>query len=114
MAMKPVNTDTKHFLDAMSVPLIDPGLLSEIVATAGDLSLLLSADGRIASVMINPHHAAFGQLDNWVGQNFSAIVTEESREKFARRMDAIIRPGAKSLAVEINHAGLTLWEFPVR
>ena len=104
----------KHFLDAMAMPLIDPGLLSEIVATAGDLCLLIAADGRVASVMVNPHHTAFGQLQGWVGQHYSAIVIEDSREKFARRMDAVVKPGAKSMSVEVNHAGLPIWEFPVR
>lgn len=96
------------------MPLIDPELLSEIVATASDISLLVTAEGRVAAVMINPHHPAFGQLDGWVGQNFNDIVTEESREKFSRRLEAVRKPGARSVAVEVNHTGLALWEFPVR
>ncbi len=114
MAKKPVNTDAKHFLDGLSVPLMDPGLLSDIVATAADLSLILSSDGRVAAVMVNPHHPAFGQLESWVGQRFTDIVNEESREKFVRRWDTIGKPGAKSLVVEVNHVGLSMWEFPIR
>lgn len=109
-----VNTDTKHFLDGLSMPLIDPGLLSEIVSTASDLSLMLHADGRVASVMINPHHPAFGQLDDWVGKHVHDITTEESHEKLNRRMEQIRKPGVKSLAIEVNHTGLSIWEFPVR
>lgn len=114
MAIDPVNTDMKQFVDGKFLPLIDPTLLSEIVATAADLSLLLTADGRIITVMVNPHHPAFGQLDGWAGLNFMEIINEESREKFARRMEAFARPNAKSLAVEVNHNGLAIWEFPVR
>lgn len=114
MAKNLVNTDVKQFFDGMSMPLIDPGLLSEILVTSADLSLLLSGDGRVSAVLVNPHHPAFGQIEGWVGQLFSDIVTEESREKFVRRMDAIVKPGTKSLAVEVNHTGLSIWEFPIR
>lgn len=114
MANKPVNTDTKHFLGAMSLPLIEPGLLSDIVETSADLSLIISADGRVTTVMVNPHHSAFGQLESWVGQRFVDIINEESREKFARRMDVIVRPSTRSLVVEVNHTGLAIWEFPIR
>lgn len=109
-----VNTDTNHFLTGALMPPVDPGLLSEIVATAADISVLVSGDGRVASVMVNPHHPAFGKLDDWVGQPFLDIVNEENRPKFTRRMEAILKPGAKSLAVEVNHTGLSIWEFPVR
>lgn len=114
MAKNPVNTDTKHFLAGASMPLVDPELLSEIVATASDISLMVTAEGRVASVMVNPHHPAFGQLQDWVGQQFLDIVTEESGEKFIKRLDAILKPGTGSLAVEVNHVGLSIWEFPVR
>jgi transcriptional regulator PpsR len=114
MAIILVNTDTNHFLAGMAMPLVDPELLSEIVATAADISLLVADDGRVAAVMINPHHPAFGKLDDWVGQHFFDIVTEESRPKFTKRLEAVMKPGAKSVAVEVNHVGLSIWEFPVR
>ncbi|MGV8952396.1 MAG: transcriptional regulator PpsR [Cypionkella sp.] len=94
--------------------MIEPDLLSEIVATSADLSLIIAFDGRVTAVMINPHHPAFGQLDHWVGQNFKDIVNEESAEKFARRLKSIVVPSSKSLVVEVNHIGPTTWEFPIR
>lgn len=109
-----MNTDTKHFLTGMSLPLIDPELLSEIVSTGADISLLISADRRIAAVMINPAHPAFGGLENWVGRPVSEVVDEESHDKLTRRLDAMAKPGARFLAVEINHVDQALWEFPVR
>lgn len=114
MVRKPVNTDAKQFLAGMSMPLIDPELLAEIVATASDISLMVSAEGVVTSVLVNPHHPAFGQLEDWIGKPFADIVTEESNEKFVRRLEAILKPDVNSLAVEVNHLGLTLWEFPVR
>ncbi len=114
MANVTVITDTKLVQDAPFLPQIDPALLSDIVATAADLSLLLNHEGRIVSVMVNPHHAAFGQLDAWVGQNFADIINDDSREKLVRRIEALAKPNAKSVAIEVNHTGLAIWEFPVR
>ncbi len=108
-----VNTDTKHFLDGLALPLIDPGMLSEIVSTASDLSLMITADGRVTAVMINPHHPAFGKLSDWVGKHIHEIITEESRDKLDRRMEQIQKSGVRSLALEVNHTGLALREFPV-
>lgn len=109
-----VNTDSKHFLAGMSLPLIDPELFSEIVSTAADISLLLAHDGRVTAVLVNPHHPAFEKLDGWVGKHVSQIVTEESHEKFLKRQEALNRPGSGSLAIEVNHSDVTIWEFPVR
>ena len=109
-----VNTDMKHFLNGTSMPLIDPEMLSEIVSTAADISLLISSDARVLAVMVNPAHPVFGRLDSWVGKPIAEIITEESFEKLVKRLDVISRPGARSLAVEINHIDQSLWEFPVR
>lgn len=114
MAKKHVKTDTEDFFGTQTLPLIDPAQLREIVSTVADLSVIVAADGRVRAVMVNPHHAAFGQLQDWVGKPFDDCVAEESREKFARRMKAIAAPGAKSLVVEVNHAGHAMWEFPIR
>ena len=114
MAIAAVNTDTKHFLTGMTMPLIDPEMLSEIVSTAADISLLIANDGHVVAVMVNPGHPAFGRLEAWVGRPLSEIVTEESNEKLIRRIETVNRPGSRSVVVEINHLDPSLWEFPVR
>ncbi len=96
------------------MPLIDPALLSEIVSTAADISLLVAHEGRVTALTVNPHHPAFGQLEGWVGRHMSEVVTEESYEKFTRRMEALAKPGSRSLSLEINHTDNAIWEFPVR
>ena len=72
-----MNTDSNQLLAGMSVPLIDPELLSDIVATAGDISLVVSADGHVISVLPNPHHASFGRLSHWVGRKASEITVAD-------------------------------------
>ena len=96
------------------MPLIDPEMLSEIVSTAADISLLITGDARVAAVMVNPGHPAFGRLDAWVGKPVEDIVTDESYEKLVKRLAVITKQGSRALAVEINHVDQSLWEFPVR
>lgn len=96
------------------MPLIDPEMLSEIVSTAADISMLITGDARVAAVMVNPGHPAFGRLDGWVGKPVEDVVTDESYEKLVKRLAVITKQGARALAVEINHVDQSLWEFPVR
>lgn len=93
---------------------MDPVLLSEIISTAADISLTIGCDGRVVSVMVNPHHRAFGQLSHWVGLPARDVMTSESFDKLERRLDALAKPGAKSMAVELNHIDSTVSEFPIR
>jgi len=109
-----VNTDSKHILSGMSVPLIDPELLSEIITTAADISLLITADGRVASVAVNPHHRSFGQIGHWVGRPVRDFLTPESFAKLDSRLATMGRPGARTVAIELNHIDESAWEFPVR
>ncbi|MGL6209862.1 MAG: transcriptional regulator PpsR [Paracoccaceae bacterium] len=98
----------------MSVPLIDPELLSEIISTAADISILVTAEGRVGSVLVNPHHRSFGSLNHWVGQPVRSFLTSESWAKLEGRLVSMTRPGARTQAVELNHTDQTAWEFPVR
>lgn len=109
-----MNTDTNHLISGMSMPLIDPELLSEIIATAADICLMLSSDGHITGVMVNPQHSSFGHLGHWVGRPAVEIMTGESFVKFSKRMADLMKPNARSTAVELNHVDDTEWEFPVR
>lgn len=109
-----VNTDTKHFLTGTTMPLIDPEMLSEIISTAADISMLISGDERVVAVMVNPAHPAFSRLDTWIGKPVSEVVTDESHEKLSKRFETIRHAGARTVAVEVNHVDHALWEFPVR
>ncbi len=96
------------------MPLIDPELLSEILSTASDLSIMVSGDWRVSGVLVNANHPAFGKLEEWVGKPVSSILTDESYEKLSKRLETISKPNAGTLVVEVNHLDQSLWEFPIR
>lgn len=96
------------------MPLIDPELLSEIISTASDISFLVSHDGKVTAVTVNPAHRSFGKLSHWLGLSVADIMTEECHKKFVRRVAELQKPGVTSLHIEINHFDEEMWEFPVR
>ena len=113
-SVNPVTTDGRHLLNGGKVPLIEPELLTEILSSASDIALLVDADLRIMSVLVNPNHRSFGQLSDWEGAMLSSVLTEESMRKFQKRLTEMRDARRGPLAVEINHADHVNWEFPIR
>lgn len=109
-----MTTDGRHLLNGGKVPLIAPELLTEILSSASDISLLLDSNLRIMSVLVNPNHRSFGQLSDWEGAMLASVLTEESLRKFEKRLGEMRNARRGPLAVEINHADQVNWEFPVR
>lgn len=108
-----VTTDGRHLLNSGKLPMIAPDLMTEILAMAADLTLLVTPGLRIVSVMVNPGHRSFGQLADWEGMQLPDILTEESRRKLELRL-ADLKSGRSAVMVELNHASQQPWEFPMR
>lgn len=108
-----MNLEGRHTLADGKLPALAPEVVGDLIATAADISLLVTADGRIRAVMINPHHPSFGLLSAWEGQRIEDVLTPESVTKFRARSEAL-EPGRGSAAVELNHADHRNFEFPVR
>jgi transcriptional regulator PpsR len=96
-----------------SIASIPHDLMGQIIATASDIALILSADGVIRSVLVNPHHRSFGTLNKWEGQPLRQVLTVESIGKFDARLRELIQQGG-TRAVELNHLDDHSFEFPVR
>ena len=109
-----MTTDGRHLLNGGKLPLIAPDLLSEILATASDIALLVSPSRRIISVLVNPHHRSFGQLTDWEGANLRDVLTDESLRKLDARLSGMQGARHGDTAVELNHSDQSNWEFPVR
>jgi transcriptional regulator PpsR len=108
-----VTTDGRHLLNSGKLPVIAPGHMTEILASAADITLLVSPAGRIVSVLLNPQNRGHGQLAEWEGEQLAETLTPESRRKLDARLDDLDR-GRPSVMVELNHVGHQEWDFPVR
>ena len=101
-------------LNGGSIPLVSPDLLAEIISTASDIALHVAPDGTVISVLVNQHHRSFGRLDGWVGRPVRQILTDESVQKFDRRLEQLAAAPGTSLAVEVTHEDPAVEGFPVR
>jgi transcriptional regulator PpsR len=110
---KVVTTDGRHLLNSGKLPLLAPDLVTEILSTISDITLMVTPQMRVASVLISAGHRSFGQLTDWEGMPLADILTDESRRKLDLRL-AEMDQGRKAYAVELNHVSQHIWEFPVR
>jgi len=108
-----VTTDGRHLLNSGKLPVIAPDLMTEILAMAADITLLVAPGRRIVAVLVNPGHRSFNQLTDWEGMQLNDVLTEESRRKLDLRLGDL-QSGRKGISVELNHVSQQAWEFPMR
>lgn len=110
-----MNTREINFWVGANKPRISPEHFNDIVATAADIALVVTLDGRIKTVVVNPMNQTMGRLDHWINRQLSDFLAEDSCSRVESLMHEF-RTGAAliSKSVEINHFDNANWEFPVR
>jgi transcriptional regulator PpsR len=109
-----MNSSGSNFWSSGSVPLIDAEVLSSILAVASDIALVVSMDGTVLSVLINPNETSFGKLKHWEGRPLKNFLTRESIPKIETAMTTIANGEVPVRSVELNHSDNAVWEFPIR
>jgi hypothetical protein len=109
-----MNSNGSSFWNSGAVPLIDAEVLPSILAVASDIALVVSSDGNILSVLVNPNETSFGKLDHWEGRPLKNFLTRESIPKVEAVMAAMAQGDTPSRSVELNHSDNAVWEFPIR
>ena len=97
-----------------SIPLIAPDILGDIIATASDLSVVVSPEGRILSVLRNPDSRQLAEADAWEGQDIRDCLAPDSVGKVDTCLGRMRQSGASVAGVELNHTGRGGAEFPLR
>lgn len=97
-----------------SIPLIGPDVLGDIIAKASDISIVISESGMVLSVLVNPDHAGFGTVEEWEGRDIREFLTVESVPKLDSQLRRFMEEEASLPAIELNHAGDKISEFPIR
>ena len=98
------------------VPMIEPEIVTEIIARIADLALVISRSGSVLGVLSNPNSKLHFLFSRWEGQPLSRQLTVESVPKFEGRLAEFLEGnGATVRPVELNHAASQdQQEFPVR
>jgi transcriptional regulator PpsR len=91
-----------------------PDMLGEILASASDISLLVSPARKIVSVLVNPQTGLGPRVADWDGATLQSVLTPDSWRKLETRLNDFATTRRVGLTVEVNHADRNAWEFPVR
>ena len=85
-----MNSSGSSFWSSGSVPLINAEVLSSILAVASDIALVVSMDGTVLSVLINPNETSFGKLNHWEGRPLEDFLTRESIPKIQADRKSVV------------------------
>ncbi len=82
----------------------------DLVSAGSDLTLLVSADRIVETVVASPQSGLADMVAGWEGRPLESLFADESWAKLSMRL-----AGSESRAsLELNHAGTVQYEFPVR
>ncbi len=109
-----MTTGAASFWNSGAVPLIEPEFLSNIIASASDIALVVSEQGIILSVVLESHSESFGNLKHWEGRPLVEFLTSESIPKFESSHREFLAGKVPKKALELNHSDNAVWQYPVR
>ncbi len=105
---------TKYW-NSGDIPLIGPDILGDILMAVADVGLVISDDGMILSVLLNPAFGDRGRFEDLDNTDFTATLNSESREKFAKRITSFLSGDGDVRPIEVNHIGIGgRRELPIR
>ncbi len=81
---------------------IDPAALASIIAAGSDLALILDSRGVVQDLVIGTQEPSLDEAKAWVGQEWSRVVTVESRVKVHEMVAEAVASG-HSRRRQVNH-----------
>ncbi len=97
------------------VPMIEPEVVSEILARISDLGLVVSKVGKVLGVLTNPTFRIENDLSAWEGKQLQDELTVESIPKFEARLREFVGGDVGVFPLELNHCARgSNPEFPMR
>lgn len=85
---------------------------ARLVASAGDLTLVMDRDGIIRDVAVASTDKDFGDFSQWFDQPWAATVTAESRGKIAEMLRDALEGEPRWR--QVNHEGMGSTALPIR
>ena len=85
------------------IPMIGPDILGGILTSVSDVGLVISDDGTVLSVLLNPAFTDRALFEGIDGRQVTELLSPDSRAKFEARLKAYLEDGSDR-AIEVNHA----------
>lgn len=92
---------------------LSAGVAAMLLAAVGDVTFVLSSDGRILDVAVSHGELANHGFGDWIGGAWIDTVTIESRPKIAELLADAASPGANARWRQVNHSAAG-GDVPVR
>ena len=102
-------TASTHRLASLSAPA--PELASTVAALAGDIAMVVDADGVVRNVSTQEAGLS-ASADAWVGRPWAETVTTDTRRKIENLLDEVRQEG-RSRRREVNHPSALGQDIPV-
>jgi transcriptional regulator PpsR len=114
-----VSNDGANFQSDAAVPILRDPVVTSVVATLSDVSLVIGQDGKVRAAVAKPDSSFSGFTKGWVGKDFTSLLDGDSTERFrARCADLASRAENGDPSpfrwVELVHKGIGSNGVPVR
>jgi len=111
----PMTSRGTKYWNSGAIPLIAPEILGDIIAQVADVGVVISENGTVLSVLVNPGNDTFNRLERWEGRDLREVLTVESVPKFDERLQAFLDGAEQVRPVELNHSESNgRWEAAVK
>ncbi len=81
-----MSNDSANFQAEGAVPILRDPVVNSVVATLSDISLVVSAAGRVRAAVVKPDSGLRENVSGWTGQDFANLLDGDSVQKFQNRI----------------------------
>ncbi|MEM7525873.1 MAG: PAS domain-containing protein, partial [Pseudomonadota bacterium] len=101
------------YRQGLALPQLAPEVLTDVLAKATDIAILIDNAGMVTSVLVNPNNRSFDSLDHWRSQDLRNFLTRESISKLDEKLALCAAGENPTAAIELNHSEPAAREFPI-
>lgn len=88
-------------------------MLVDIVTSACDVALVVSAEQVVETVLVNPQMGIGAKVAHWQGSKLADLLTSESWAKLSARLSGPELDTHRPMVVELTHADDSNFQFPI-
>jgi len=109
-----VTSDGRFLLRRGTLPEVAPEQLVDILTSACDVALVVSAQHEVISVLVNPQMGIGARVAHWQGMPLRSLLTAESWTKLEKRLCGADMDTHRPVMLELTHSDPQSFQFPVR
>ncbi len=109
-----MTSDGRFLLRRGTLPEVAPEQLVDILTSACDVALVVSAEREVISVLVNPQMGIGAKVAHWQGAPLKSLLTPESWIKLDKRLGGGEMDTHRPMIVELTHSDAQSFQFPIR